>query len=780
VTEDFCAAWKFHPGDVADGQAPGLDDSAWRVLDLPHDWSIEGEFRRDHPSTPGGGALPGGIGWYRKSFHLPLSDTSRLTFVEFDGIYRNGEVWINGRFLGKRPYGYSSFRVNCTPFLKYGDWPNVVAVRVDNSQQPNSRWYSGSGIYRNVRLVTTGRVHVDHWGTFVTTPSVNEASATIVVATKVRNHAPGIQRVTVRTDILDEGGSRLGSVDSECETPGDSSASTVQTLALEDPPLWSLEHPRMLKAVTTLACGGRVVDRYETPFGIRWFTFDSSAGFALNGKPVKIKGVCNHHDLGFLGAAVNRRAIERQLDIMKAMGVNAIRTSHNPPAPELLDLCDAMGFIVLDEAFDIWKKKKTDFDYALDWDAWHVRDLEDMVLRDRNHPSVMIWSIGNEVNEQWDVKDSSGMVIAKELASIIRRLDSTRPITAACNGPNPMNPLIRSGALDLIGYNYSHGKFADFPTVFPGKRWLGTETTSALATRGHYDMPSDSIRRWPTRWDIPFPEGNPDNTCSSYDNCSAPWGSTHEETWRVVKKHSFLSGIFIWTGFDYLGEPTPYGWPSRSSYFGIVDLAGFPKDAYYLYQSEWTDTPVLHLFPHWNWNDGDVVDVWAYTNCEEAELFLNGMSQGTQKKGGNLHLAWRVPYAPGVLKAVGRSAGRETLVREVKTAGPPARIELSADRSMIAADGRDLSFITVRILDSDGTPVPRADHLVSFDVTGEGRLAGVDNGCQTSMESFRGSSRKAFNGMCLAVIQSNTTAGRITLTASSAGLTGASVAITTR
>jgi beta-galactosidase len=343
-----------------------------------------------------------------------------------------------------------------------------------------------------------------------------------------------------------------------------------------------------------------------------------------------------------------------------------------------------------------------------------------------------------------------------------------------------MNPLIRSGALDLIGYNYSHGKFADFPTVFPGKRWLGTETTSALATRGHYDMPSDSIRRWPTRWDIPFPEGNPDNTCSSYDNCSAPWGSTHEETWRVVKKHSFLSGIFIWTGFDYLGEPTPYGWPSRSSYFGIVDLAGFPKDAYYLYQSEWTDTPVLHLLPHWNWNDGDVVDVWAYTNCEEAELFLNGMSQGTQKKGDNLHLAWRVPYAPGVLKAVGRSAGRETLVREVKTAGPPARIELSADRSMIAADGRDLSFITVRILDSDGTPVPRADHLVSFDVTGEGRLAGVDNGCQTSMESFRGSSRKAFNGMCLAVIQSNTTAGRITLTASSAGLTGASVAITTR
>ncbi len=780
-TENFCKSWKFQLGDIPNGQEPGLNDSQWRVLDLPHDWSIEGEFSKDNPATPGGGALPGGIGWYRKTFAIPESDKDKLVFVEFDGVYRNSEVWINGHYLGKRPYGYISFRYKLTPFLKYGNEDNVVAVKVDNSLQPNSRWYSGSGIYRNVWLVTTEKIFVDHWGTFVTTPEVTERSAKLSVQTEVRNASRQDQPVTLKTVVFDKDGKKVAAVESKSVAPKDSVCEVVQDLTVKNPALWSLEDPRLYKAVTTIECGGRACDNYETTFGIRTFSFDVDKGFSLNGKPVKIKGVCNHHDLGCLGAAVNTRALERQLEIMKEMGVNSIRTSHNPPAPELLKLCDKMGFIVMDESFDMWKKKKTDYDYSLDWDEWHQRDLEDMILRDRNHPSVLIWSIGNEVIEQWDKRDSSGVVIAKELAAIVKRLDPTRPITSACNDQDPLNPVIKSGALDLIGYNYAQNTFPDFPKVYPGRRFIATETTSALATRGHYDMPSDSIRRWPERWDKPFDKGNPDNTCSSYDNCSAPWGSTHEETWKVVKKYSFLSGMYIWTGFDYLGEPTPYDWPSRSSYFGIVDLAGFPKDAYYMYQSEWTDKPVLHVFPHWNWKEGDPVDVWAYTNCEEVELLLNGKSLGTKKKvGDDLHLTWRLSFAPGTLKAVGRTGGKEILAREVKTAGAPAKIVLEADRNVIAADGKDLSFVTVKILDEEGTLVPYADSLISFEITGEGKIAAVDNGLQTSHESFKANRRKAFNGLCLVVVQSNQKPGKIKLEVESGGLTRSSIIIDTK
>lgn len=781
ISEDFNAGWRFYLGDLPNGYEPALDDALWKVLDLPHDWSIEGEFSKENPATPGGGALPGGIGWYRKTFTLPPSDSTRVVSIEFDGVYRNSEVWINGRYLGKRPYGYISFRYELTPFLKYGAEKNILAVKVDNSRQPNSRWYSGSGIYRNVRLVETERVFVDHWGTCVTTPSVTEQSATVTMKTSIRNATHHDQRVKLRTAVVNDAGKTIATADSESIAPKDSVFEIVQNFTIENPPLWSLEQPSLLKVMTTVERDNRVCDEYETTFGIRTFRFDSDNGFLLNWKPVKIRGVCNHHDLGCLGAAVNRRALERQLELLKAMGVNAIRTSHNPPAPELLDLCDRMGFLVMDEAFDMWKKKKTEFDYARDWDEWHARDLADMVLRDRNHPSIVVWSIGNEVMEQWDKTDNSGTVIARELATIVRGLDPARPITSACNNPDPSNPLIQSGALDLVGYNYSQGKFPDFPATFPGGRFLATETTSALATRGSYDMPSDVVRRWPLRWDQPFRDGNPDNTCSSYDNCSTPWGSTHEETWKIVKKYPFLSGLFIWTGFDYLGEPTPYDWPSRSSYFGILDLAGFPKDAYFMYQSEWTDKPVLHIFPHWNWKNGDTVDVWAYTNCDEVELFLNGQSQGTKKKAGDeLHMAWRLVFSPGTLRAVGRSVGKETLVRVIKTAGAPVTIALEADRTLIAADGKDLSFVTVRVLDAEGTLVPHADNLVDFEVSGEGRLAGVDNGLQTSHEPFKANSRKAFNGLCLAVIQSGKTAGRVTVTARSAGLASGSAVITTR
>lgn len=774
--ENFCKTWKFQLGEVTNGQEPGLDDAPWRTLDLPHDWSIEGVFSKDHPATPGGGALPGGIGWYRKTFAIPESAKDKLVFIEFDGVYQNSEVWINGHYLGKRPYGYSSFRYELMPFLKYGAESNVLAVKVDNSRQPNSRWYSGSGIYRNVRMVTTEKVHVDHWGTFVTTPEVSEQTARVTIQTKVRNASPQKQFITLKTAVFDKNGKQVTAVKSESVAAKDSVREIVQNLIIENPALWSIENPQLYRAVTTIACNGRVCDDYETTFGIRTFSFEVDQGFSLNGQPVKIKGVCNHHDLGCLGAAVNRRALERQLEIMKDMGVNSIRTSHNPPAPELLDLCDEMGFIVMDEAFDMWKKKKTEYDYALNWNEWHRRDLEDMILRDRNHPSVIIWSIGNEVMEQYDKSDSSGAVIARELAAIVKGLDPTRPVTAACNDQDPLNPVIKSGALDLIGYNYKQNTFTDFPKIYPGKKFIATETTSALATRGHYDMPADSTRRWPERWDKPFVKGNPDNTCSAYDNCSTPWGSTHEETWKVVKKHAFMSGMYIWTGFDYLGEPTPYWWPSRSSYFGIVDLAGFPKDAYYMYQSEWTDKPILHVFPHWNWKEGDEIDVWAYTNCEEVELFLNGQSLGAKKKiGEDLHFAWRVPFAAGTLKAIGHTAGKEILTREIKTAGAPVKIVLEADRIVIAADGSDLSFVTVKVLDAEGTLVPRADNLINFEITGEGKITGVDNGLQTSAEPFKANYRKAFNGLCLAVVQSTEKAGRIALKATSEGLQEAAI-----
>jgi len=780
-TELFTKNWQFFLGDIPNGQSQDLNDSEWRTLNLPYDWSIEGEFSKDNPATIGGGALPGGIGWYRKTFTIPESDKDRLIFIDFDGVYRNSEVWINDHYLGKRPYGYSSFRYELTPFLKYGDERNVLAVKVDNSQQPNSRWYSGSGIYRNVWLVTTHKIYVDHWGTFITTPEVTEQSATVNIKIKIRNSERQDQQVTIKTVVVDKNGNNITDVSSEHSILQNEKFETHQNLIISEPILWSIENPNLYKAITIVEHNGKVCDAYETTFGIRSFYFDVDKGFFLNGEPVKIKGVCNHHDLGCLGAAVNTRAIQRQLDILKEMGVNGIRTSHNPPAPELLDLCDEMGFIVMDEAFDMWKKGKTKYDYSLDWDDWHKKDLEDMVLRDRNHPCIFVWSIGNEVVEQWDKEDSSGTVIAKELVSIVKNLDTTRPITANCNDQDTLNPVIRSGALDLIGYSYAHNNYHLFPEVYPGKKFIASETTSALATRGHYDMPSDTIRRWPPRWDLPLLDGNLDNTCSSYDNCSAPWGSTHEETWKIIKKHDFLSGMYIWTGFDYLGEPTPYPWPSRSSYFGIVDLAGFPKDAYYMYQSEWTDKPVLHVFPSWNWKEGDTIDVWAYTNCYEVELFLNDKSVGRKKKtGDDLHLMWRLPFTPGTLKAVGYADGKEIITSVQKTAGTPARIVLEADRNIITADGRDLSFITVKVLDKNNILVRYADNLISFEISGEGNIVGVDNGLQTSHESFKMNYRKAFNGMCLVVIQSSEKAGRITLETISEELKGASLEIETK
>jgi beta-galactosidase len=750
--------------------------SDWRVVTLPHDWSIEGPFSADAPAGVGGGGLPGGIGWYRKAFRLEDLAADKKVFIDFDGIYWNSDVWINGIHLGHRPNGYISFRYDITKHLKRGQ-ENVIVVRADNSRQPNSRWYSGSGIYRNVWLTITNLTYVAYNGTFVTTPSVTDQSAEVDVQTDVVNETDMQKTLVVETVLYDPKGVAVADEEGAVTIASGGAHSFQQQLVVSDPDLWSTESPAMYTAVTNIKDGGKLVDRYETPFGIRTFHFDPNAGFSLNGKSMKILGVCNHHDLGSLGAAVNNRAIERQLEILREMGVNAIRTAHNPPAPELLELCDNMGFLVMDEMFDMWKRQKSPFDYSHFWDDWHRKDLEDFIRRDRNHPSVIIWSIGNEIGEQWD---STGTMIARELAATVRELDHTRPITTGNNEVNPSNHIIKSGVLDLIGYNYNHKEYADFHKRYPGKKFIATETTSALATRGHYDMPSDSIRRWPLAWDKIFTEGNSDNSVSAYDNVSAPWGSTHEETWKVVKKHDHLSGMFIWTGFDYLGEPTPYVWPSRSSYFGVIDLAGFPKDTYYMYQSEWTDKTMLHVFPHWNWDPGQTIDVWAYYNqADEAELWLNGVSQGVRKKKGDeLHVMWRLKFESGTIRVTTRKGGEDVLSREVATAGMPARIILEADRDTIRADGNDLSFITAKIVDEDGVVVPYADNKVQFHLDDAVILAATDNGDPTNHDSFQSNERKAFHGLALAIVRSKTQGGSARIRAESPGLESSTITIT--
>ncbi|WP_317171876.1 beta-galactosidase GalB [Spirosoma validum] len=783
--QDFNKNWRFHLGDEAKAKDVAFNDSDWRTLTLPHDWSIEGQFSEHHLSTTQEGALPTGIGWYRKAFTVPVSAKGKNVFIEFNGIYRNSEVWINGHSLGIRPYGYSSFRYELTKYLNVGNVKNILAVRVDNSAQPNSRWYTGSGIYRNVRLITTSPIAVDHWGTYVTTPAVTNQNASVTLQTSIRNAFGGRsdgkpQTVSINSVILDATGKEVATSISAAVRLLDTLSTVTQPFEVKNPILWSVDKPYLYKIVTRVYSQNQLVDTYETPLGIRYFKFDPATGFSLNGQSMKILGVCLHHDLGALGAAVNVRAIQRQLELLKAMGCNAVRTSHNPPTPEFLDLCDQMGFIVMDEAFDMWKKKKTKQDYGLNWDAWHKTDLEDMVRRDRNHPSIFMWSIGNEIREQFD---STGLTITKELAGIVKKLDSTRPVTSALTENVPeKNFIYRSGVLDLLGFNYKHEAYADFPKTFPNQSVLASETGSSLQTRGHYDMPSDSIRMWGKGGPTKFTDGNPDWTASAYDNEAAYWGSTHEQTWKVIKKYPHMAGLFIWTGFDYLGEPHPYPWPARSSYFGILDLAGFPKDVYYLYQSEWTDKPVLHLFPHWNWPKGKTVDVWAYySQADEVELFLNEKSLGVRKKTGDeLHVMWRVPYEPGTLKAISRKAGQTILTQTISTAGKPAKIQLVADRNILKADGKDLSFITVNVLDEQDNLIPDASHLITFNIQGEGELVGVDNGYQASLEPFKANYRKAYNGKCLAIIQTTEKAGKITVNATSEGLQSSTIELSSR
>lgn len=782
--------WRFalHNDDKA--HETTFDDHAWRVLDLPHDWAIEGDFYALNPSGANGGALPGGIGWYRKHLNLNDNDASSHYVLHFDGAYMNTSVYVNGQLVGMRPYGFISFSYDITPYLKkQGD--NVVAVKVDNSKQPNSRWYTGCGIYRHVYLMKSSDIRIEEWGVQALT-EVKKGKGKVSLNTKIENPSGRSRRVIVHQTLWNKAHQMVSKASKVCQVEANG-ATISQLLNVNKPQLWSLESPNLYTVTTEIEENGRILDRDTISIGLRNVAFDVKKGFFLNGKNIKINGVCLHGDLGCLGTAINEDALYRQLLMMKDMGVNAIRCSHNPPAPELLNLCDSMGLLVMDEAFDSWMQGKTTYDYSIYFKTWAERDLRDMVLRDRNHPSIILWSIGNEVLEQWNKTKSATVALedvnillnnsrdktllsstdtlnasaklTQFLASIVRRYDPTRLISAGCNEVSPNNNLFKSGALDVIGFNYHQKKVADVPQNFPGKPFIMTETVSALHTRGYYRMPSDSLYRWPTH-KRPFTE--PSFMCSSYDNSCAYWGSTHEQTWDIVKHTPYCSGQFIWTGFDYIGEPTPFNFPARSSYFGIVDLAGFPKDVYYLYQSEWTNKPVLHVFPHWNWIEGQAIDLWCYYNqADEVELFINGKSQGVRKKSNEheYHVAWHVTYEPGEVRVVARKNGKQVNEKTIRTAGAPHHIRLTPNHNVLKANGRSLSFVTVEVVDKEGNLCPWADQNIQFTLTGEGKIAGVDNGSPFSLERFQANSRHAFFGKCMVVVQAGKAPSVIKLTA---------------
>jgi beta-galactosidase len=783
----FDSAWRFSKGDVPGAEQPRFDDGGWRLLDLPHDWAIEGPF--DPKISPHQGSLPFfGVAWYRKRFAVPESARGRYYTLEIDGAMANSTVFLNGQELGGRPYGYIGFALDLTPHLLFGG-VNVLAVRLAPEPE-SSRWYPGAGLYRHVWVDATGPVHVEHWGMYVTIPAVGVRGATVAVRTELRNREAREATVTLETAILDASGREVARSTSEPTVPAGEVAGTLARITVPAPTRWDLDRPYLYTVVGTVKRGDAVLDRYTTPFGIRTIEWGPGRGFVLNGHRVPIRGVCDHHDLGALGTAVNRRAIERQLEILRRMGANAIRTSHNPPAPELLEAADRMGFLVMDEAFDMWGMVKVKNGHGKYFAEWGERDLRDMIRRDRNHPSVVMWSIGNEVLEQ---AEEDGWKEARRLTGICHEEDPTRPVTAGFNQVENAIKNRLADEVDIPGFNYGVRQYAKILADHPSWTIVGAETASCVSSRGVYHLPIEKYEKHPSR------------QITSYDVISPPWAYCPDVEFAGLEQSPDVLGEFVWTGFDYLGEPTPYfawdqprdenDWPARSSYFGIVDLAGFPKDRFYLYQSQWTDgakSPMVHLLPHWNWagREGQPIPVMAYTNAEEVGLFLNGQSLGRKRKGAELfempvgpkisedrrfltkyRLVWQVPYAPGTLKAVAYNGGKPVATAEVKTAGAPERLVLEPDRSRIRADGEDLSFVTVRVEDAEGNLVPGADNLVRFAVGGAGRIAAVDNGNAATVEPFQADHRQAFDGLALLVVRSvRGKPGAIRVTATSEGL----------
>jgi beta-galactosidase len=754
-------------------EAATLNDVAWQQLTLPHDWAITGPFRIELDGATG--KLPWkGIGWYRKHFIVPATDASKQIFVDFDGAMANAKIWLNGNYVGTWPYGYTSFRMDLTPFIQPGK-ENVLAVRLD-TENWDSRWYPGAGIYRHVWLVKTDPVHVDHWGTFITTPQITDKNAVVNIAVTVSNQSEKAIKAKVLTTLfeLDAANRPTKKVavmkEAVVEMNAGENKVAESQVTVADPKRWDIETPNRYVAQTTISINGKIIDSYHTPFGIRTLEFTARNGFLLNGKRVEIKGTCNHHDLGALGAAFNLSALTRQLKMLKEMGCNSLRTSHNPPAPELLELADKMGFLVWDEAFDAWKKGKRKNDYNKLFDQWHDKDLTALVHRDRNHPSVFIWSIGNEVMEQQNVE------LTKHLVDIVHREDPTRPVSNGYNDPNGGRNSGAVVALDIMGVNYFFGQQAkwDADPRYANKPTVGSETSSCVTSRGEYFFGPNEYQNW---------------QISSYDYAKPGWGCSPDEQFRTNAKYPHLLGEYVWTGFDYLGEPTPYNSdetnllnfrtdstkkeelekqleilrqknpPSRSSYFGIIDLAGFPKDRFYSYQSHWRpDFPVAHIFPHWNWPErmDSITPVHVYTSGDEAELFLNGKSLGRKTKVAekDFRFVWDdVKYVPGELKVVCYKSGKQWATNVVKTTGEMAKLELSADRSVIKAGEDELCFITVKVTDKEGLMVPRSHPVIHFSVEGAGEIVATDNGDATSFVPFQSHDRPAFNGMALVIIK---------------------------
>ena len=797
--------WKFTRADDADSIAATHDDSTWETVRVPHDWAIAGPFDREsdiqriekkqadkaklqsHPAnamielqalvvegitefTGQTGGLPHvGTGCYRRVVSVPEDVAGKRIRIEFDGAMSHCQVYCNSDPVGEWPYGYTSFAFDLTNVIKPGQ-DNVIAVRLENAKN-SSRWYPGAGLYRNVRLIYLDPIHVAHWGTYLTTPTITDDRGLVLLKTTLENHAAE-QAVTLRTDIHDASGAVVASAESSQQVQ--ENTNFEQELSVPHPNLWMPGSPTLYTAVSTVLVGGVETDHYETHFGFRTLRFDPDQGFFINGQAMKLNGVCMHHDLGPLGAAVNRTALKRQLGILQEMGCNAIRTSHNPPTPELLELCDAMGFLLIDEAFDEWANGKMENGYNLFFKDWSEKDLRAMIKRDRNHPCVIMWSIGNEIREQWQ---EDGAKVAQYLCDICHDEDPTRPTTAGFNGPLEAIKNGLAEVVDIPGWNYHPQDYARFHKRFPGKATYGSETVSTVSSRGEYFFPvTEDIN--------PIREGL---QVSSYDMAFPPWAYSPDVEFMAQDACDFSLGEFVWSGFDYIGEPTPYEeqWPSRSSYFGIIDLCGIPKDRYYLYQSKWTVKEVLHLLPHWTWpgREGETTPVHCYTSFNTVELFLNGKSLGRRSKRANLmmgtyRIVWPdVRYEAGELMAVAYDhQGNPAAESTIRTAGAPASIEITLDRSTIVADGDDMAFATVRVLDANGNLCPTADNLISFSIDGPATIAAVGNGDATSLEPFQANQRKAFNGMCMIYLRSmNGENGSIVLHAEAEGLDGVEV-----
>ena len=785
----------FVGGQVSFAQAD-FDDSAWRQLNLPHDFGIESEFKINNPADTGK-LTWWGVAWYRKTFTPPATSGQRH-YLDIDGAMSYSTVWCDGGFVGGWPYGYTSYRVDLTPFFRPGE-RNVIAIRLDNPPS-SSRWYPGGGIYRNVWLVSADPVHIDQWGTTITTLEADRAQSVVDVRSTVVNNGAKAASVSLQISLFeaDPEGNPTGSAIATATQflpaiAPESQQVSQQQIKVAAPKRWSPESPNRYVAMTTVLKDGKAIDTDRTPFGIRTARFDADKGFLLNDEPVELKGVCMHSDLGALGMAIHPDAIARRIALLKEMGCNAIRLSHNPPAPEFLDLCDRLGMLVIDEAFDCWINQKNKNDYHTLFVDWHEKDLRAMIRRDRNHPSVILWSIGNEVGEQWW---KNGPEIAAGLTKIVHEEDPTRPATAAFDQP-PSGWNGIQNSVDVFGYNYKPGLYAKVHAGSPNLPLLGSETASCFSSRGEYYFPLSQTQR--------------DFQITSFDTAHPGWGSDPDLEFKSQDQNPYVCGEFVWTGFDYLGEPTPYNadmtilsnfsdagqktkmekqlkelgkikTPSRSSYFGIFDLCGFKKDRFYLYQARWRpELPMAHLMPHWTWpgREGQPTPVQVYTSGDEAELFVNGQSQGRKKRGRfDYRLRWdNVTYAPGELKVIAYRNGQQWAEDSVRTAGAAAKIELSVEPVAPGANGQ-LRFVTVRVTDAAGLVVPQAKNVLTFLLSGGGEIVATDNGNAVDLTSFQSHTRSAFNGMAQVIVQTKPGAtGPIELTATGDSLTRATVRI---